>query len=259
MPIIAPGNPLFTTPTWNLTPEQDGLRWRAVAERLQNIERALGMTVKFNAVAAPGGSEIVAQTVRAGYIVIPNGAQTPPPVQIGILGTYTDPRGVTSPAETGIRVLDLNNNIVFDTVGIAQSMSSIAQQSSGVLNQVIAGAVTAHSINSSSITFSLTRQVNILTMYSAIFSVPSGGTGFAYVNARMDASDAGGNSHHFMLNTIPSGSTNTPFVMGFHVRVDTLAGASGGTNHTADITCDVDASTSIQVYKTGIYVFQAGG
>lgn len=155
-----------------------------------------------------------------------------------------------SPAQIGFRVNDASGNPIVDGLGVIGPMTSLAQQSSGVLNQQIAGPVTASAINSSSVTFSLPRALRVLTMYSAIFSMVTGGTGFVYVNARMDSSDSGANNHHFML----AGGGSASSVMGFNVRVDSLSAGA----HTADITCDVDASTTIQVYKTGLYVFQLG-
>jgi hypothetical protein len=47
-------------------------------------------------------------------------------LQWGNLLSYTDPNGVTSPAEEGIRVLDASGNIIFDTVGISQVMSLLS-------------------------------------------------------------------------------------------------------------------------------------
>jgi hypothetical protein len=154
-----------------------------------------------------------------------------------------------SPAQFGFRANDANSNPIFDSLGLISVMTVLAQQTSGVITQSITGPVTAATVNSSSVTFSIPRTLKVMTFYSCIFG-NAGGTAFSYANARMDGSDAGNNNHHFMV----SGSGTSTYTMGFHVRIDSL----GAGSHTADITADVDSGVNANYYKTGLYVFQLG-
>jgi hypothetical protein len=72
-------------------------------------------------VATPPGST-ASGTIATGNgltVTDANGVQR---IQIGILPAYTDPTGVASPAELGIRTLDANRNIIFDSVGLTSVM-----------------------------------------------------------------------------------------------------------------------------------------
>jgi hypothetical protein len=76
-------------PAAQLTPEQDSLRWRAVMQRIADLERQLAQTVKYGNASAPGGSIIAAQTVVAGS------------VQIGAIGSATGQQFVLSAFSDG--------------------------------------------------------------------------------------------------------------------------------------------------------------
>lgn len=63
-------NSLLTAPAQNLSPEQDALRWRAILQRITDLENQLRNVVKFNDVAARGGSVISTETLNAGKVQI---------------------------------------------------------------------------------------------------------------------------------------------------------------------------------------------
>jgi hypothetical protein len=180
MPVIASNNPLFTTPSVSLTPEQDALRWRALMERIAALERATGVAVKYNATAAPGGSEIVSQTIRAGKILGPgspmtstvsddfqnlirvvydsNGIQR---VQEGNLAAYTDPSGVVSAAGFNLRLLDAQGNILLDGAGPPQVMKSLGSASGS--GNITSGAFTA--VPGAGFSFTVNRRVSVLALF----------------------------------------------------------------------------------------------
>lgn len=177
----------------------------------------------------------------------PNGI---PRAEMGNLGASG-----RSPAQWGFRASDASGNPIFDSLGLISVMTSLVQQSNGAGNQQIVGAVSGASITGGSATFSIPRQLNVLTFYTGVFSlVPGGANGFGYLNTPMDGVDggAGNPNHHVML--VGGAAGHDASVQMFNVRVDLLAAGS----HTASCTADVDANTTIQIFRTGFWVFQLG-
>lgn len=131
-PPVLLDNPLFSAPTSSLTPDQDALRWNSLKRALQQIQQQLGMTVRYGAPSAPGGSEISSQTIRTGKILGPTGSTVSTivmdlqtqlvqifdsngtvRVEMGNLAA----RGVSA-AQFGLRVNDASAVPFFDTLGV---------------------------------------------------------------------------------------------------------------------------------------------
>jgi len=175
------------------------------------------------------------------YGVAANGA---PVLQIGALSAYTDPNGVASPAETGIRLVDKTSGaLIFDTVGIASGiMASLGVVNTGYINQLFTGPVTDAAITGASITFPVPRQLHVLTFYRVV--ADSSGN-FAYVQGGMDG--AYDSNDAVVLNGLSYANATL-------MRLDYLSAGS----HTASMVASVDSGQTATVVLCQIKVFQLG-
>jgi len=167
-------------------------------------------------------------------------------LQWGSLDAYTDPSGVMSPVEQGIRVLDASGHIIFDTVGISQVASSLGQVSFGSSNhtntayEVVSGAT---------LSFALARQVDIYVT-GDITAKTSGGTGtFANTAIFLDGVREVPGSVNLWDAGVP-GYTNAALVA---VLYNVGAGA-----HTIDVRAQVDSGQTLAVYGGDVFVIQLG-
>lgn len=180
MPILTKGNPLFTSPASNLSPEQDALRWRALVERVQRLEQMLGKTVKYGQIGAPGGSDIIAQRLRdAGsrfVIDLGNGLATVYDTsntiraQMGNLAA----NGI-SPAQYGFRANDANGVPLFDSLGLINTMVLLVRGGSGVGQNIT--STTPVLLTSSNVSFTLTRATSVFLFFGAAVQAPCTGDG----------------------------------------------------------------------------------
>jgi hypothetical protein len=129
-------------------------------------------------------------------------------LQWGNLAAYTDPNGVTSPAELGIRTLDASGNIIFDTVGVAQTMKSIAV-STFFTSQNYTGGPNDIVVVGSSTTFTLTRQQTVLILGNLPVAVsPANASALVgmYLTPGASSTPGAGNSSQQEVTTNLSGT-----------------------------------------------------
>jgi hypothetical protein len=92
----------------------------------------------------------------------------------GNLPAYTDPNGVTSPAEYGIRAMKADGSLIFDSVGIIPVMSTLVNQvaSSQVLLSGISTIGAAATVSfTGSTAFTLARSLTVLAFCPVVATV----------------------------------------------------------------------------------------
>lgn len=235
---------------------QDDYQYEVVRV-LQRVALAPGIytpdSLNTATVMSPGASTSTSQTgARTSFdtygISVYDGSLAVPRVKAGNLPAYTDPNGVASPAEFGIRALDANGNIIFDPVGLAQVMNLIAS-AYALGGSTVTGPATEVAVGNLA-NFTLARQQHVLTFYAFVTGVTSTGA-YVYANAQVDGADggAGAANHHFGVYN--SGG----YLNAFFLRLDLL----GAGSHTAGITVDVDSGATAAPFHVGVFCFGVGG
>jgi len=178
----------------------------------------------------PGSSDL--------YGTAANGS---PRIQIGNLADYTDPNGVSSPAEVGIRVLDQAGGIIMDTVGVASSaITNINGSGSGIVlgEQTITSS--AWTTTDAFVTFTLARPASVMAWYSASCGIASVASGYqGHTCMGVDTTTPTGSAQYgfqYWLNTGLTPATGFAIVYG-------LAAGS----HTITVLAEVLGAASITV------------
>lgn len=178
----------------------------------------------------PGSSDL--------YGTADNGA---PRIQIGTLSDYTDPTGVASPAEMGIRVLNKAGDIIMDSGGVASSAIADVNGSAGgsVLGEQ---TITSSSWTTTGafVTFTLARPASVMAWYSASCGIASVAAGFqGYTCMGVDTTNPTDSAQfglQYWLNTGLTPATGFAIVYG-------LAAGS----HTITVLAEVLGAASITV------------
>jgi hypothetical protein len=100
-------------------------------------------------------------------------------VDIGNLPIYTDPSGVVSPSENGIRLMDASGLLLFDPVGIVGVGNNLGASGQGP-GQIISSTTYITTTPAITFNFTLSRQVRCFFLGGAQGHIQTG-TGIGYV------------------------------------------------------------------------------
>jgi hypothetical protein len=160
-------------------------------------------------------------------------------LQYGKLDSYTDPNGVASPAELGIRALDASGNIIFDTIGISQVMKLLGLTFG---NQITTSSTTDVLISGSAATFTLARKGRLLIFVTAFVQSFSNNSDFGQVTLYQNGSSTG--------TSVLYSNTST-------ATVPFTTVLSPGT-YTYDLRTHVGLNTTTETVTVSLFVFQLG-
>lgn len=167
-------------------------------------------------------------------------------VLLGNLDVYTDPAGLVSPAQQGVRVIDGGGFLVMDTIGHAGVMSVLGSFTDSAADTITSTTPTV--LDSVSVSFNLARQLNVLAWYMSTASVTTTGA-------------RGGATARMFFDGVGHGPTG---------RWDSMNGLTGESivhfislaagPHTIDFRVSVDAGGGLTWtnFQTTLDVFQLG-
>lgn len=165
--------------------------------------------------------------------------------QFGNLPAYTDPHGIFSPAEYGIRVMDASGNLIFDPQGLVGVVHLIAANVSG------GGTYTGPFTNGllpTTTTFTLSRRSHLMTFYRASgWQVSNTGANLSAVNGIIDGAVT-------TTGIANLGIVNNVYQQGSWLATDTL---DAGT-HTYQLALTVPSGASVTITDGYIANFLMG-